>query len=163
MLREGVRGRQLAAVLIGTTLVSAIVWRLYTRSGRLLQAPVWLTVAVVLLLAGLVLWSGWQVRSYQRGGSRSLTGLRAARILSLAQAGSITGAAVAGWFLGHLVILLPDRDLTPYARQLLPLSVLIASGLVLAVTGLVAQHWCRLPPEGRNGEDDADRDRAGED
>src|SRR5690606_28440879 len=43
MLREGVRGRQLVAVLIGTTLVSAIVWRLYTRSGRLLQAPVWLT------------------------------------------------------------------------------------------------------------------------
>jgi hypothetical protein len=161
MLREGVRPRHLVTVLLGATLVSAVVWQLVTRTGRLLPSPAWLTAAVVLVLAGLVLWGGWQVRSYQRGHARrTLSGLRAARILGLAQAGSLTGAAVAGWFLGHLAILLPDRDLTPYGRQVVPLLVLVGSGLVLAVAGLVAQHWCRLPSDRSDGSDDGpDLDR----
>ena len=158
MLRQGLRPGHLVTVLTGTTLLSAVVWHLYTRTGRLLQSPAWLTAAVVLVLAGLVLWGGWQVRAYLRGRSRrTMSGLRAARILSLAQAGALTGAAVAGWFLGHLLILLPDRDLTPYARQVVPLLVLIGSGVVLALTGLLAQHWCRLPPAGRDDPDEGSR------
>lgn len=157
MLRDGLRPRHLVTVLTAVTLVSAVVWHLFTRTGRLLPSPAWLTAVVVIVLAGLVLWGGWQVRAYQRGRARRpLSGLRAARILGLAQAGSLTGAAVAGWFLGHLVILLPDRDLTPYSRQIVPLLVLIGCGLVLAVAGLVAQHWCRLPPRGRDGRDGRD-------
>jgi hypothetical protein len=152
MLREGVRARHLVTVLTAVTLVSAIVWQLYTRTGRLLHPPAWLTAVVVLVLAALVLWGGWQVRAYQQGRSRRpLSGLRAARILGLAQAGALTGAAVAGWFLGHLAVLIPDRDLTPYGRQIVPLLVLIGSGLLLAIAGLVAQHWCRLPTD--RGED----------
>ena len=159
MLKEGLRPRHLVTVLTAVALVSAVVWHLYTRTGRLLQSPAWLTAVVVLVLAALVLWGGWQVRAYQRGRSRRpLGGLRAARILSLAQAGALTGSAVAGWFLGHLAILLPDRDLTPYGRQVVPLLVLIGSGVLLALAGLLAQHWCRLPPGGRggNGRDDPD-------
>jgi hypothetical protein len=156
MLRAGVRPRHLLTVLAAVGLVSAVFWHFYTRTGRLLQAPSWVTAVLVALLAGLVLWSGWQVRAYQRGeGPLSFTALRAARALGLAQAGALTGSAVAGWFLGHLAILLPDRDLTPYGRQVLPLVVVIATGVALAVAGLVAQRWCRLPEDSQGPGDPA--------
>lgn len=155
MLNEGLRPRHLLTIAAGVFLGSAIVWRLYTRSGRLLPSPTWLTLVVVLVLTGLVLWSGWQVRDYQRGAARrEFTALRAARTLRLAQAASLTGSAVAGWFLGHLAILLPDRDLTPYGRQLVPLLLIIAAAGVLVVAGLLAQRWCRLP-EDPTGSDDS--------
>lgn len=148
MLTEGLRARHLLTVVAAVTLVSGVVWHFYTRTGRMLHAPAWLTAVVLVVLAGLVLWGGWQVRAYQRGQVRTVfSPLRAARILSLAQAGALTGAAVSGWYLGHLAILLPDRDLTPYARQVVPLLVVIGAGAVLAVAGLVAQRWCRLPED----------------
>ena len=154
MLTEGLKPRHLGTVTVGVTLLSAVIWHFYTRTGRMLQSPGWLTTAVVLVLAALVLWGGWQVRRYQRGRrDQDFTMLRAARALRLAQAGALTGAVVVGWHLGHLVILLPDRDLTPYARQIVPLLVVIGAGALLALAGLVAQHWCRLPedPDGPGG------------
>lgn len=148
MLIEGLRARHLLTVAAAVFLVSAIVWHFYTQGGRLLPGPTWLTLVVVLVLAGLVLWGGWQVRAYQRGAvTKEFTVLRAARTLRLAQASSLTGAVVAGWFLGHFAILLPDRDLTPYARQVIPLLLIIASAVVLAAAGLLAQRWCRLPDD----------------
>lgn len=152
MLSAGLRVRLLLTVLVATTLLSGIVWHLFTRTGRMLQGPGLLTSVVLLVLTGLVLWAGWQVRAYQRGQARrAFSPLRAARILGLAQAGALTGAAVAGWYLGHLAILLPDRDLTPYGRQVVPLLLVVGSGVLLAVGGLVAQRWCRISG------DDADR------
>ncbi|NLJ53882.1 MAG: DUF3180 domain-containing protein [Intrasporangiaceae bacterium] len=152
MLLDGLRPVHLVTVAAATTLFSAVLWHFYARSGSLLPGPAWLTVVVLLVLAVLVLWGGWQVRRYQHGRhDKDFTVLRAARALRLAQAGAITGAVVVGWFLGHLAILLPDRDLTPYARQLVPLGVLIAAGVVLSVAGLLAQHWCRLPKDPRDG------------
>ncbi|MFN2320475.1 MAG: DUF3180 family protein [Dermatophilaceae bacterium] len=152
MLTEGLRVRHLLTTLAAVTLVSGIVWHLYTRTGRMLQGPGLFTAVVLLVLAGLVLWAGWQVRTYQRGQARrALSALRAARILSLAQAGALTGAALAGWYLGHLAILLPDRDLTPYGRQVVPLLVVIGSGALLAVAGLLAQRWCRISDDGGPG------------
>ena len=156
MLTEGLRPRHLLTIAAAAFLGAAVVWNLYTRSGRLLPEPAWLTLVVVLVLAGLVLWGGWQVRAYQRGAvPKEFSVLRAARTLRLAQAASLTGAVVGGWFLGHLAILLPDRDLTPYSRQVLPLLLIIGSAVVLVVAGLVAQRWCRLP-EDPNGSDDSD-------
>ncbi|MDO5502901.1 MAG: DUF3180 domain-containing protein [Actinomycetia bacterium] len=148
MLRDGLKPAQLLSVLIGAGVLAALIWHFVTRTGRLLQAPSWLTVAVVLVLAALVLWSGWQVRAYQRGDlKKHFSPLRAARTLALAQASALTGAAIAGWFIGHLAILLPDRDLTPYARQIIPLLVVIGAAVVLTVAGLITQHWCRLPED----------------
>lgn len=153
MLTAGLRVRHLTTVLAAVTLLSGVVWHFFARTGRMLQGPGLLTAAILLVLAGLVVWAGWQVREYQRGEARgAFSPLRAARILGLAQAGALTGAAVSGWYLGHLAILLPDRDLTPYARQVVPLLVVIGAGLVLAVAGLVAQRWCRISDDGRNGD-----------
>lgn len=148
MLKQGLRPRHLLTMLAAAMLVSSLLWYFYARTGAILPGPTWLTPVVLVVLVALVLWSGWQVRAYQRGVRRAgFSALRAARILSLAQAAALTGAAVSGWYLGHLAILLPDRDLTPYARQVVPLLVTIAVGVVLAVTGLVVQRWCRLPED----------------
>lgn len=153
MLVDGLRPVHLVTVAAATTLFSAVLWHFYTRTGAMLPGPAWITVVVLLVLAVLVLWGGWKVRRYQRGRhDKDFTALRAASALRLAQAGAITGAVVVGWFLGHLAILLPDRDLTLYAGQLLPLGVLVAAGALLSLAGLVAQQWCRLPddPEDRH-------------
>lgn len=146
MLTEGLRPRHLLTVGVAAALVSVVVWHLYTRTGRMLQGPAWLTPVVILVIGALVLWFGRQVRAYQRGEvPRDLSMLRAARTLQLAQAAALTGAALTGWFVGHLAILFPDRDLTPYARQVIPLLFVIGAAVVLAIAGLVAQRWCRLP------------------
>lgn len=148
MLSDGLRPRHLLTATAAVTLLSAVVWHFFTRTGRMLHGPSWFTTVVVLVLAVLVIWGGWQVRRYQRGRrDKDFTPLRAARALVLAQAGALTGAAIAGWFLGHLIILLPDRDLTPYARQVVPLLIVIGASLLLCVAGLIAQHWCRLPED----------------
>lgn len=155
MLTEGLRVRHLVTVLAATTLLSGVVWHLVTRTGRMLQGPPLLAAVVLLVLAGLILWAGRQVRAYQRGEPRKdFTALRAARILGLAQAGSLTGAAVSGWYLGHLATILPERDLTPYGRQVLPLLVLVGAGVVLAVAGLLAQRWCRITDDGSHDRPD---------
>ncbi len=152
MLSEGLRPRHVLTVGVATALVSAVVWHLYTRTGSLLQGPAWLTPVVILVIAALVLWFGWQVRAYQQGEShKDLSMLRAARTLQLAQAAALTGGALTGWFIGHLAILLPDRDLTPYARQIVPLLLVVGASVVLAVAGLLAQRWCRLPEDRGDG------------
>ena len=152
MLSEGLRPRHVLTVGVATALLSAVVWHLYTRTGSLLQGPAWLTPVVILVIAALVLWFGWQVRAYQQGEAhKDLSMLRAARTLQLAQAAALTGGALTGWFLGHLAILLPDRDLTPYARQIVPLLLVVGASVILAVAGLVAQRWCRLPEDGGDG------------
>lgn len=149
-----VRGRGLswslvvavAAILAG---LSYVLWRLWTNDGRLIPPVSWVSAALMVAMAALVISAGLPVRRFLRGrATHPLNPLRAARSLVLAQAAALTGAAVLGWYAGQLAVVLPDLELVSYQRLVWRLVAVVAAAGVLIAAGLVTQRWCRVePPE----------------
>ena len=145
----------LALVGGGVGVVSFGLFELVARSGELVPRPPLLAAVLLTVMGGLVLWLARPVRQYLRGrATRSLDPLRAARTVVLAQAAAITGAAAAGWYAGQLAVVLTELSLVANRSRVLPLSLLVLAGVVLAAAGLLAQRWCRIDPR----EDDRDTD-----
>lgn len=106
----------------------------------------WLVVGVEVLIAAVVLSMGWAVRQYQRGKRPMLDPDRAARTAVLAKASCYTGALLVGWYGGQAVSLLTDADVPGNPGRAGAAAVAVLGAVVLAVVGLVVEHWCRIPP-----------------
>lgn len=128
------------------TFLSALLTRRWMEGGGFPPAVPWLTLVLLLVIAGLVLRFGYAVRSYQRGRGADLSAIRAARTLALAQAAAVTGAAVGGLYLGQLLAVLPDRDLRVVQGLTGRFTLAVLAAGLVSAAGLVAQHWCRIPP-----------------
>lgn len=154
------RGRPLTWGALGIVaavagLLSVLVWVIATGGGALVPAPPWVALLILLALAGGVLVVARPVRAYLKGTSRKpLDRLRAARVLVLGQAGALTGAAVGGWYLGQLAVLVRDLDLLANRGPALRTGLGVASALLLVGAGMLAQSWCRLPDFGDDESDD---------
>lgn len=156
MSRNGIGTKTLALVAVVTTVLGFLVAVLVTRDGTLLQRPPWVAGLLLVVMGGLVLWLARPVRRHLRSGRRtSVDALRAARTVVLAQAGALTGAAAAGWYLGQLLALLADLSLVANRERLLPFGLMTVASLLLAGAGLLAQAWCRI--------DESDDDRPDDD
>jgi Na+-translocating ferredoxin:NAD+ oxidoreductase RnfD subunit len=157
----GVGVRLRLAVLVGLVVaaISGLAWRTYTvSSGSLVPRPPWPALVLLLVMASFVVAMAWPVRRYLRGrATRTLDPLRAARVVVLAQAAVLTGAAAAGWYAGQLAVVLGGLGLLANRDRLLPLGLAVLASVVLAGAGLLGQRWCRVEPP-RDDEDD----RAGE-
>lgn len=103
----------------------------------------WVVVLVIALGVGI---AGWNVRQFTRGKRPGLDPLLAARTVVLATAAAYTGALLSGWYAGHILLVL--GDLAFAGRRAVAVAALIAllASVVLAVTGLVVERWCRVPP-----------------
>lgn len=74
----------------------------------------------------------------------------AVRVLAFAKASSLAGAVLGGACAAVLVFVLTRPVI---ADALLPSSIIAVVGaFVLLVAGLVAESWCLLPPDGRDGQ-----------
>lgn len=159
MIREGVRVRLVVLVGLVVALISGVLWRVYTMSaGELVPRPPWFGIGLLVAMAVFVTVMAWPVRRYLHGqATRPLDPLRAARVVVLAQAAALTGAAATGWYAGQLAVVLGGLDLMANRDRLLSLGLAVLAGLLLAVAGLVGQHWCRVEPpsddEGAAGND----------
>ena len=72
--------------------------------------------------------------------------LVAARVAVLAKASAYAGGMLTGWYVAQAVALL--TQLTSGRRDRLIVAAVTALACAgLAVAGLVAQRWCRLPPD----------------
>lgn len=164
MRHREIRVHTLVLVAAVTGILGFAVFALLTRDGSLVPRPSLLAGVLLVVMGGLVLWMARPVRRYLTGRATStLDPLRAARVVVLAQAAAITGAAAAGWYAGQVAVVLTDLSLVANRGRLLPLGALVVASLALSAAGLVAQHWCRIePPEedlGERGERDRlDRD-----
>jgi hypothetical protein len=148
----------LIAVLVAVALVGWLVLRaLEARSVYLPEVP-WLVDVAILALAGAVFWSGWAVRSYQKGKRPSLDGLRAARTLVLAKAAALTGALLGGWYLAQVLVVLSDLTIEPRRDRAIAAGVAVLCSIVLAVVGLIVEKFCELPPsdEDRSSSDEGE-------
>lgn len=156
-------------------LVLLLVWRRF--GGELPTLP-WLALAPLLILSALVLLAGWQVRGSVQPtpgrdsgtgdgpdlGTRAPIRRRAAPMspqrargtLVAAQASALGGAALVGWYLANAFLAAPNADVASIQSLLIRALASAGGAAVLAICGMVAQSWCRVPPtddddEGRGG------------
>lgn len=149
MLQTGLPLRTSLLVTLGVTVVSWLASRWWINAGhRVLEAP-WLAPVLLLAMAAGLVVAAWPSRRYRRGG-KPVEALRAARVLALCQAAALTGAVVAGLYLGHAAALLPDLGFGQHAE--LALRLVLAGGAAAVLVGVahLGQSWCRY----RDDEDD---------
>lgn len=153
-MRSTTKPSTLAAVALIATGLGWLVLRALHRDGN---GPVvtWLVVPVLLALCTVVLVTGWQVRQYQREERKHLDMLRASRTVALAKAASLTGAVLCGWYLAHILLRAPDLGVATVRESLISTAVATVLGGALSGCGLLAEHWCKLPPDSGDGQDPA--------
>jgi uncharacterized membrane protein len=149
-----IRVQTLALVAAVTGILGFGVFSTLTRSGSLVPRPSLLAGVLLVAMGGLVLGMARPVRRYLAGQAKGrLDPLRAARVVVLAQAAALTGAAAAGWYLSQIVVVATDLALVANRGRLLPLAALVVAALALAAAGVVAQRWCRIdPPDAGEGD-----------
>ena len=149
-----IRLQTLALVAAVTGVIGVLMFSLLTRGGSLVPRPSLLAGVLLVAMGGIVLWLARPVRRYHEGEAKGTRDpLRAARVVVLAQAAALTGAAAAGWYLSQIVVVATDLSLVANRGRLLPLSALVVAALALAGAGVVAQRWRRIdPPDAGEGD-----------
>lgn len=146
----------LVAITVVVTAVGWLTVRTLESRGTYLPVVPWLVDVALVLLATAVLWAGWSVRAYQKGRKPDLDGLRAARTLALGKAAAMTGSALTGWYLAQVLVTLGDLSIEARRDRAIAAGIAALAAVVLAVAGVVVEHFCQLPPP--DGEEGRGRD-----
>lgn len=152
MLRQGLKVSTLALVALLLTVLSWGIGRWWLSGGNAALQIGWLAGALLLGMAVVVVVTGsrmWRMRH----GRTHVEPVVAARVLGLAQASALTGAVMAGVYLGQALVLVPDINFAGRGGLVLRFGAAALGGLLMAVAGLLVQSWCRI-------EDDDDEDSA---
>ncbi|WP_130177307.1 DUF3180 domain-containing protein [Cryobacterium sp. SO1] len=140
----------LAGLVVGFLVeLAATAW-----SAPIIVPPVTLPLALVLIAVILVVLA-WPIRQATRGrATKRVDPFRAMRVALLAKASSLSGALLLGVGLGIVVFIL-TRSVVPAVTSLWLAIGMALGAVILLVGGLVAEHFCTLPP------DDHDNDNGG--
>lgn len=136
-------------LLLVTVVAAAVTWillRAIAGRGGLPPSVPPLVVVVELTIAGVVFRLGWAVRQFLRGKRPLLDPIRAARTAVLAKASCYTGALLAGWYGGQVLVLVGDLGVPGNGGRAVAAGVAAAGAVVLAVVGLVVEGFCQVPP-----------------
>lgn len=155
---SGIRVTTLVLAGLAMTVVAWLVLRWLASSGNPVPEPGWIGAAAMVFLGAGLLLAGRQVRKVRDGRpDPAVTPLRAARTLVLGQAGALTGAVLFGWYAANVLVLLPDGDVESQRNRIWLFVLHAVVALLLAVTGMVVQAWCRLRP--RDDDDETEPPR----
>lgn len=140
--------RTSATTLVLTTVVAAaLTWMLeamLVMSGRPALVPP-LSLGIALALLGVVLLLlAWPVRQAARG-KRRIDYRHATSVLGFAKASSLVGALLTGAALGALAFFATRAVVAGDA--VLALVVIAIGAAVELAAGVLAEHWCVLPPD----------------
>lgn len=161
---HGVRVRTLAGVAVVAGGLSWIALRLWTGAGHLLPPTSWATLGLLVVLGVGLYLAGRPVRRLVRGtATRPVNPLYAARVLVLAQATALAGAAAFGWYAAQALLLLPDADVESQLRRVLELGALSVGTLALSWVGLAVQRMCRIDDGQKPGHDEDEDEHEDED
>lgn len=144
-LTVGVSGLCLAYALL-------MVWR---RGSSLLPPVTWVVAPILLVCAAGLVAAGRAVRATVRGtAKRPVEPLVAYRLLRLAQACALAGAAAAGAYLALVLAALPDIDAPSVRGAALAAGAIALAAAALGGIGLWVQSMCRIDPPrpSRDGE-----------
>jgi len=160
MVRDG-RGVSTRLVLLLGLVVTVLAYlglRIWTGQDHELPQASWGALIVLVFMSCGVFFTGLPVRRFLRGkAKKTLNPLRAMRTLVLAQAAALTGAAVTGWYGAQVLVLLPVFDVGTRRTVVIRLAALVAGGVLMAISGLVAQAMCRVD-KGDEGDEGGDGD-----
>ena len=153
------RPARASSAVVVALVAGALSWfllDLWTRGGgRSLPLP-WFTAVAIAVVAVVVAVLGWEVRRGVRGERSSpLDPLAAARVVVLAKAAVYGGAVLAGWYAGQGLVILSSASGSRSARLIAAGATALAA-VLLVVAGLLAQRWCRLPPDDEGDQEPRD-------
>lgn len=136
-----------AAVAAASGVLTTVILLVLRRQGIWMPVASWMSAALVVAVAAAVTIAVWPVRRHVRSGAAvTVHALRAARVLALAQASLITGALLVGWYVGQVLVYVPDADVESVRRKMLVLGLNAAAGAILALVGWWGQRCCRVTP-----------------
>lgn len=135
----------LAAVAGASAILSWLLDRALTGAGQPQLTPQLPLPIVLSGLAVLVLVLALPIRKRLRGDPKPLSPFYATNVLILAKSSALTGAVFAGAAAGLLVFVLTLPVVVFDERGWVTLVTALA-GLLLAVAGVIAEHFCRIPP-----------------
>ncbi|MDR1117889.1 MAG: DUF3180 domain-containing protein [Bifidobacteriaceae bacterium] len=141
------RIRTILAVAAGGVAAGAVGVKL--AQGALFQqvAVPWAVPVLLVLIAGGILAAAWPVRQYVKGKRRRVDPLRAASILALAKSCTLAGAALAGLYLGMVLIAAGELHSPAAWERLWQELAAAGAAALLSAAGRTAEWFCRLPPE----------------
>ena len=114
--------------------------------SALFLPPVTLSIALMAIGIG-VLALAWPIRQATRGTvPKHVNPFLAIRVALLAKASARSGALLLGGGLGFVLYIL-SRSVEPAVTSLWPAIGMAVGAAVLVTLGLVAEHFCTLPPD----------------
>ncbi|MFH5821956.1 DUF3180 domain-containing protein [Georgenia sp. AZ-5] len=105
------------------------------------------------LLAAVLLALGRSVRRLVRQEPTSITPIGASRVVVLAKACALVGAALVGYFAVQLLLTLDNLSAPLPREQAWSAGLALLACVALVVVALVVERWCEVPPS----DDDPDR------
>jgi hypothetical protein len=146
----------LAGLVIGFLVeLAATAW-----SSPLIVPPVTLPLALVLIAAVLV-GLAWPIRQATRGRStRRVDPFRAMRVALLAKASSLSSSLLLGIGLGIVAFIL-TRSVVPAVTSLWLAIGMALGAVILLAGGLLAEHFCTLPPDDDHDHNDGGPNNGG--
>ena len=127
-----------------------------TAGGRPIIIPPLTFPLALAVIGGIVVALAVPIRRFTRGHSHEpIDAYYATRVLVLAKASALIGAICAGFGLGITVYLL-TRSVVPVGSVASAVVTFVGAGALLA-GGLIAEHFCTIPP---SDDDDEDGKRA---
>ncbi|MCI1983400.1 MAG: DUF3180 domain-containing protein [Bifidobacteriaceae bacterium] len=136
----------LIAFIAGLVAGAALAFGSMNSSVNVLGSS-WVVPVILALLGILVMVLAWNVHKYAKGELKDIDPRRAFNTLVMAKSLSVAGAALAGWYLGQLFVVLPRGDSPYYSEIILECAVSAGVALFDVVAGVVAEMWCQLPPK----------------
>lgn len=140
--------------VIGTVL-AVVVDVVFESQGFSLPGVPWFAIIGMLVLAAVLLLLGWPIKKWNDGDrTKEIDPLQAARVAVMAKASALTGAGLAGWYLGNAGYYFLS---TPGIRNDLAAGMLVAviSAAVLMIVGIIVEGFCEIPPQDPPGAETA--------
>jgi len=141
-----------ATPLIGLGLLGLVLGFLLeigaAASGSAIVVPPVSLPLTLLVMAAIVVTLAWRVRrSARRRGTRRMDPFFAMRVAVLSKASSLSGSLVLGAALGIVGYILTRTVVAAIPSLWLAVGTAVGA-LVLLIAGLLAEHFCTLPPDG---------------